>query len=165
MPANDKPRKWRTRRLEWRDVGLALYLLSLMLPAVWQEDDYWLKGTLTQDTLPGGLAFIMGLLAMVYGYFAWLANPLFIAAYRARRSSRRFIYALLALLAGLSVQFQLVTWYDEDGRFTITGYTYGYYLWLLSFAWLAGLSITEWVKAKQPPGAPARAEPVEGRDA
>ncbi|BAV72801.1 hypothetical protein PCAU_0592 [Pseudomonas chlororaphis subsp. aurantiaca] len=134
------------RRLELRDFGMALYLLSLALPAVYQEDDNWLHGTLTQDTLPGWFAFISGLLSMVYGYAAWLANPLFIAAYRTRNVKRSFIYAVLALLAGLSVQLQLVTWYDEDGRFTVTGYTYGYYVWLLSFAWMAGLAITYWRK-------------------
>ncbi len=116
---------WPKRRLELRDFGMALYLLSLALPAVYQEDDNWLHGTLTQDTLPGWFAFISGLLSMVYGYAAWLANPLFIAAYRTRNVKRSFIYAVLALLAGLSVQLQLVTWYDEDGRLTVTGYTYG----------------------------------------
>ena len=138
--------KWPTRRLELRDIGMALYLLSLMLPAVWQEDDNWLYETLTQNALPGWWAFILGLLSMVYGYAAWLANPLFIAAYRTRSIKRSFIYAVLALLAGLSVQLQLVTWYDEDGRFTITGYTYGYYVWLLSFAWLAVLAVRDLYK-------------------
>ncbi|WP_448091795.1 hypothetical protein [Pseudomonas lini] len=138
--------KWPKRRLELRDFGMALYLLSLVLPAVRQEDNNWLHGTLTQDTLPGWCAFIMGLLSIVYGYAAWLANPLFIAAYRTRSAKRSFVYAVLALLAGLSVQLQLVTWYDEDGRFTVTGYTYGYYAWLLSFTWLAGLAV---VKARK----------------
>lgn len=134
------------RRIELRDFGMALYLLSLMLPAVWEEDDNWLHETLTQDTLPGWWAFILGLLSMVYGYAAWLANPLFIAAYRTRIAEHRFIYAILALMAGLSVQLQLVTWYDEDGRFTVIGYTYGYYVWLLSFVWLAGLAVLSWRK-------------------
>ncbi|WP_109787229.1 hypothetical protein [Pseudomonas sp. OV226] len=128
---------------------MALYLLSLMLPAVWKEDDNWLHGTLTQSTLPGWGAFIAGLLSLVYGYIAWLANPLFIAAYRTRIADNRFIYAVLALMAGLSVQLQLVTWYDEDGRFTVIGYSYGYYVWLLSFVWLAGLAVLSgWEKTK-----------------
>jgi hypothetical protein len=133
--------RWPKRRLELRDLGMALYLLSLALPAVHQKDDNWLHGTLTEDMLPGWFAFITGLLAMVYGYAAWLANPLFIAAYRTRNAKRSFIYAVLALLAGLSVQLQFVSWYDEDGRFTVIGYTYGYYVWLLSFAWLAVLAV------------------------
>jgi hypothetical protein len=133
--------KWPKRRFELRDFGMALYLLSLTLPAVCQTDENWLHGTLTQETLPGWVAFIIGLPSIVYGYAAWLANPLFIAAYRTRNAKRSFVYAVLALLVGLSMQLQLVTWYDEDGRFTVTAYTYGYYAWLLSFAWLAGLAI------------------------
>ncbi len=139
--------QWYKKRLELRDFGMALYLLSLVLPAVCQEEDDWLHGTLSQATVSGGGAFILGLPPVLYGYIAWLANPLFIAAYRTRTVKRSFIYALLALLMGLSVQLQLVTWYDEEGRFTVTGYTYGYYVWLLSFAWLAGLAITDWGKA------------------
>lgn len=135
--------KWRKRRLELRDFGLALYLLSLVLPAVWQEDDNWLHGTLTQDTLPGSCAFIMGFLSIVYGYAAWLANPLLIAAYRTRTAKRSLIYTLLALMAGLSVQLQHATWYDEDGRLTVIGYTYGYYVWLLAFAWMARLAVRD----------------------
>jgi len=141
--------KWPKRRLELRDIGMALYLLSLLLPAVRQEDDNWLYETLTQDTLPGWWAFVLGLLSMVYGYVAWLANPLFIAAYRTRNVKRSFIYAVFALIAGLSVQLQLVTWYDEDGRFTIIGYTYGYYIWLLAFGWMAGLAVRDVCKEWQ----------------
>lgn len=86
---------------------------------------------------------------MVYGYAAWLANPLFIAAYRTRNAKRSFIYAVLALVAGLSVQSQLVSWYDEDGRLTVRSYTYGYYVWLLSFAWLAVLAVVSARKKTQ----------------
>lgn len=128
--------KWRPRRLEPRDLGLALYLLSLVLPAVHSEEHNWLHEVYSQTTNSGFLASILGLPVMLFGYFAWLANPLFLAAYRTRSARHRLIYALLALLAGLSVQWQLVSLYDEDGQFTVTGYTYGYYVWLLSFVWL-----------------------------
>lgn len=57
--------KWPKRRLELRDLGMALYLLSLALPAVRQEDHNWLHETLTEDMLPGWFAFILGLLSMV----------------------------------------------------------------------------------------------------
>lgn len=45
--------RWPKGRVEFRDFGMALYLLSLMLPAVWEEDDNWLHETLTQNAAPG----------------------------------------------------------------------------------------------------------------
>ncbi|QBF26295.1 hypothetical protein EXN22_11550 [Pseudomonas tructae] len=142
--------KWRPRRPELRDLGLALYLLSLVLPAVHNDDHNWLLEVYSQSTNSGFMALILGLPAVLYGYPAWLANPLFLAAYRSRSAKRRLIYALLALLAGLSVQWQLVTWQDEDGRFVVTGYTWGYYLWLLSFAWVAGCGVRRMMNPLSP---------------
>ncbi|UVM57977.1 hypothetical protein LOY37_10500 [Pseudomonas sp. B21-012] len=128
--------KLRLPRLQWRHLALALYLLSLVLPAVHSEEHNWLREEYSHTINSGFIACILGLPAMLFGYFAWLANPLFLAAYRTRSDRRRLIYALLALLAGLSLQWQRVSLYDEDGQFTVTGYTYGYYVWLLSFVWL-----------------------------
>ncbi|CAK9888647.1 MULTISPECIES: hypothetical protein [Pseudomonas] len=128
--------KWRPPRPQWRHLALLLYLLSLVLPAVYSEDHNWLHEVYSNDVNSGFHALILGLPAMLYGYPAWLANPFFLAAYRSRSGLRSLIYALLALLAGLSVQWQLITWQDEEGKFVVTGFTWGYYLWLMSFAWL-----------------------------
>ncbi|MGF6591924.1 hypothetical protein [Pseudomonas sp. 2835] len=128
--------RWRLPRPQWHHLALVLYLLSLILPAVHSEEHNWLREEYSHTISSGFIASIIGMPVMLFGYFAWLANPLFLAAYRARSGRRRLIYALLALLAGLSVQWQLVSVYDEDGKFTVTEYTYGYYLWLLSFVWL-----------------------------
>lgn len=129
--------KLRPLRLEPRDLSLALFAFSLMLPAINERNEVWERESVTY----GFDVLRVGFLALLDGSAAWLANIFFIAAFFSQKSARRsLLFSLCAILLGLSSFAYTSMWNDGDGRITITGYSYGFYVWLLSFVWLALLA-------------------------
>jgi hypothetical protein len=47
---------------------------------------------------------------------------------------------LCAIVLGLSSLIYTSAWNDGAGRITITGYSYGFYVWMSAFVWLALLA-------------------------
>ncbi|MXR28648.1 hypothetical protein [Pseudomonas sp. PICF6] len=138
--------KFHPLRLEARDLSLALFAFSLTLPAIDTRDEVW--GV--EHVTVGYEALCIGFLALLDGCPAWLANLFFIVAFFSQKSARRgLISASCATLLGLSAYLYTSMWNDGDGRLTITGYSYGFYVWMLAFLWLAGLAIRKTIRDSQ----------------
>lgn len=138
--------KLRPLRLEPRDLSLALFAFSLMLPAINTRDEVWDREGVTY----GYDVFCVGFLALLDGSAAWLANIFFIAAFFSQKSARRSLFcSLCATLLGLSSYLYTSIWNDGAGRITITGYNYGLYVWMSSFVWLAFLATRKIMRGNQ----------------
>jgi hypothetical protein len=138
--------KFHPLRLEARDLSLALFAVSLMLPAINTRNEVWEFESVTY----GYEALCFGFLALLGDSAAWLANPFFIVAFFSHKSARRrLISALCATLLGLSSYLYTSMWNDGDGRVTVTGYSYGFYVWLSSFLWLVLLATRKTIRESQ----------------
>lgn len=138
--------KFHPLRLEARDLSLALFAFSLMLPAINTRNEVWEVESVTY----GYEALCIGFLALLGDSAAWLANPFFIAAYFSQKSAKwRLISSLCATLLGLSSYLYTSMWNDGDGRLTVTGYSYGFYAWLSSFLWLLFLAARKTIRDSQ----------------
>ncbi|MFL7963537.1 hypothetical protein ACEI36_15020 [Pseudomonas kielensis] len=83
--------KFHPLRLEARDLSLALFAVSLMLPAINTRNEVWEFESVTY----GYEALCFGFLALLGDSAAWLANPFFIVAFFShKRARRRLISAL-----------------------------------------------------------------------
>lgn len=139
----------RPLRLELRDLSLALYAFSLMLPAINNRDEVWERESITY----GYDILLFGFLALFDGSAAWLANVFFVIAFFSQESARRsLLYSLCAILLGLSSFMYTSIWNDGAGRITVTGYSYGFYVWMSAFVWLTFLTGRKCIKDSRVPG-------------
>lgn len=126
-------------QFELKDFALALYGLSLMLPATNEHHEVF-------DVSPSSYGWeilLLGILAVMDGGIAWLANLALIPAYLYRDARKSLICSILAITMGLTSFSYTSIWNDGAGRISITSYSYGFYVWMLSFVWLAATSIIE----------------------
>ncbi|MFJ2456835.1 hypothetical protein ACIOWK_35005 [Pseudomonas protegens] len=129
--------KLRPFQFELKDLALALYGLSLMLPATNEHHEVF-------DVSPNSYGWeilLLGILAVMDGGIAWLANIAFIPAYLYRNARKSLICSIVAIAMGLTSFSYTSIWNDGDGRISITSYSYGFYVWMLSFVWLAATSM------------------------
>ncbi|MDT9634449.1 hypothetical protein FIV41_15805 [Pseudomonas marginalis] len=137
--------KIRPLQFELKDFALALYGLSLMLPATNEHHEVF-------DVSPysyGWHILLSGILAVMDGGIAWLANIAFIPAYLYRNARKSLICSIIAIAMGLTSFSYTSIWNDGAGRISITSYSYGFYVWMLSFAWLAATSVIELQRDKR----------------
>jgi len=131
--------KMRPFQFELKDFALALYGLSLILPATNEHHEVF-------DVSPNSYGWeilLLGILAVMDGGIAWLANIAFIPAYLYRNARKSMICSIIAIAMGLTSFSYTSIWNDGAGRISITSYSYGFYVWMLSFVWLAATSIIE----------------------
>ena len=112
-----------------KDFALALYGLSLMLPAV--------------GAAYGWEILLHGYWSIMYGGIAWFANFTFIPAYIFRKARKVLVYSLVTIALGLTSLAHNSIWNDNEGKMLVMSYNYGFYVWMLSFVWLAAVSMRE----------------------
>jgi protein-S-isoprenylcysteine O-methyltransferase Ste14 len=109
-------------------LSLLIFAACLFLPGFYVEE--------TQRENPAYLLLFTGWLGVLYGYLAWLANPIFLIAFFCRNTSPRKAAFLAFIGFVIALEFlihkRIVT--DEGGGTAqITGVGWGYVLWLTSF--------------------------------
>lgn len=117
-------------------LSLVAFLACLFLPGFYVGD--------TQRENLGLSLLLTGWLGVLYGYFAWLANPIFLIAFFCRNTRPRKAAFLASIGFVIALEFlihkRIVT--DEGGGTAqITGVGWGYVLWLTSFLVLLSSAI------------------------
>ncbi|WP_156152801.1 MULTISPECIES: hypothetical protein [Pseudomonas] len=123
---------FRPFQLEPKDLGLLFYVLSLLLPAIRQHHER----LEVPPVVYGWEVLLTGALAIPDAGIAWLANVAFAVAYLSRKPGRVRVCSAAAIALGLTSFTYSGIWNDGDGRISITGYSYGFYVWMLAFIWL-----------------------------
>ena len=118
-------------QLKGKDVGLLLFLVSLLLPAI---DGYQAESDVLTVSY-GWEILLVGALTVFDGSAAWFANIAFCVAYCARSFRWAMNGAVLSIALGVSSYAYTSSWNDGDGRVAIS-YSYGFYVWMLSFTWV-----------------------------
>ena len=115
--------------------SITLFLISLALPAFWDES----------GAAPGALVFLVGAVGLFFGEptaISWLANPLLFAAWGTFEKNVwvSFVLSVLAFIASVSfLGFDKI--YVIDGASEIK-FRFGYWVWLASTAvMMAGTGI------------------------
>jgi hypothetical protein len=117
-------------------VSLVLFLLCLT------QDGFFIDGDNPRAWSQAGYLLLLGWLGLLAGVVAWLANPLWIAAWIAFALHRHgvalalSIAALVCALSFLTVDAVMVSEAPTFAKVTSVGI--GYWLWIASMAALAG---------------------------
>jgi hypothetical protein len=107
-------------------VSLILFGTSLILPAYYIKETH--EPTLSMAHL------LLGWLGLLAGYYAWLANPIFlIAVIKFQKPRTSYTLGVVALCLALSflLHDKIIT-SEAPTYATITAYGWGYFLWVLS---------------------------------
>lgn len=124
--STDTAARWTSR------ASLLLFLSCLALPAYYTGNAF--------DPERALAPLIWGWLGPLDGHFAWYANLFYVLAWRHYQRSPGKCQALAWLAVALALSFLLYPSLLKDeggGRASITGYGWGYALWVLSLAALA----------------------------
>lgn len=136
MLAAGIPRAESTGMLDRRAVillctALALFALSLALPALAVLEKPLFGGDPSPKTFPGVVCLAMGWLVLP----GWLGNPLFLAAailHGLRKHRVAIVLLSIALL--LSLLAPLILTSMDGGMFEVQHVRVGYYVWIASMA-------------------------------
>jgi hypothetical protein len=115
----------------------ATYILSLFLPALLFK---------SHEPVTGGNVIALGWWGALMHEFAWFANPVYlyaILAYKTSATTFSKFASTTALVLGLTSFHAKEWWFNEGSGTPITSLGLGYYVWMLSFCvLLAGSFIT-----------------------
>ena len=118
-------------------VSVSMYAYSMLLPALLFEH---------HEPLAGSHVLAWGWWGVLLLEFAWLANPIYIAAVLTF-NSKYIIFSqratIASLVLGLTSFHAKEWWFNEGSGTNIAGLGTGYYVWIASFCvLLAGCFIT-----------------------
>lgn len=109
-------------------ISLLIFVACLFLPGFYVGE--------TQSENSAYTLLLTGWLGVLYGYLAWLANPIFLIAFICRNTSPRkaAVLAFIGLVIALEflIHKRIVT-NEGGGTAQITGVGWGYILWVTSF--------------------------------
>jgi hypothetical protein len=112
-------------------IGIALFVLSLLLPSVSYEQNFILDRACMAPHCSRGWEFLpFGALGALEGQFAWYANPLMLVAVFSRKALG-VICALLSVALTIQTAVTLTAdWSDGEVPDDVCGFGPGYYLWV-----------------------------------
>jgi hypothetical protein len=123
--------RWSRIRKKCLWTTIALFILSLVSPSIWLEQNWVLDQVCLVPRRELGLDFfLIGPLGVLMGQFGWLANPLMLAAILAPKALG-LICALLSVALTLQTAYSLTSfWMDGQVPDDVCGFGPGYYLWV-----------------------------------
>jgi hypothetical protein len=124
-------------------LSLVAFVACLFLPGFYVGD--------TQRENLGLSLLLTGWLGVLYGYLAWLANPIFLIAFFCRNTNPRKAAVLSVIGFAIALEFLIhkrIVSDEGGGTAQITGVGWGYVLWLTSFLVLFS-SVIEKIEAQK----------------